>query len=103
MKTWTTPPIERRRRHILRACRVFGAIFTDSIANSISPTGGAGQFVFGPRQQLADLFIGRLREVFVPQSDGVKRLRREAADDHVRLAAKIVASLTRGDRDRHDD
>src|SRR6266545_6527211 len=69
----------------------------------ISLSGGAGRFVFGPRQQLADLFIGRLREVFVPQSDGVKRLRREAADDLVHFAAKIVASLTRGDRDRHDD
>ena len=69
----------------------------------ISLSGGAGQFVFGPRQQLADLFIGCLREVFVPQSDRVKRLRREAADDLVHFAAEIVAGLTRGYRDRHDD
>ena len=38
-----------------------------------------GQFVLGPRQQLADFFICSLRDFLVPQSD-VKWLRHEAAD-----------------------
>src|SRR5437762_10127184 len=46
------------------------------------------------REQFAHLFVGRLREVFVPHADGMERFGRDGADDLVHAHAVLVA----GDR-----
>src|SRR2546425_10703582 len=50
-------------------------------------------------EQIADLLIGRLREILIPDPDCVEWLRRHRADDVIRLLAHRVARLGRRDRD----
>src|SRR5437763_2442830 len=45
------------------------------------------------REQFAHLFVGRLREVFVPHADGVERFGRDGADDLVHSHPVLVAGL----------
>src|SRR2546423_2338433 len=49
--------------------------------------------ISSPREQIAHLFVGRLREVFVPHADGVERFGRDGADDLVHAHAVLVAGL----------
>src|SRR4051794_8075753 len=57
----------------------------------------------GPPEQLADLLIGRLREVLVPEAHRVERLGRPGADDLVHLVLELLAGRRRRDRHGHDD
>src|SRR5262249_9168665 len=57
----------------------------------------------GALEQLANLLVGRLREVAVPQADRVERVRRAGADDLVRLLVELGAGLRCPDRDGDDN
>lgn len=46
---------------------------------------------FGFCQQLPNLFVRRLREVVVPQTDSVERLRRDRADHFLDLVPELIA------------
>src|SRR5689334_13076343 len=54
-------------------------------------------------KQFAYLFIRGLREIFIPDTDRAKRVRRSGADDLVHFFAELVASLMRGHGYRHDN
>ena len=54
-------------------------------------------------QELADLFVGCLREVAIPESDGTERFRGERTDDLVGQLAKVPAGPRRAHRHGHDD
>src|SRR5437870_7613503 len=54
-------------------------------------------------QQFAHLFVGRLREIVVPEADRVERVRSARAHDRVHVARQLPARLARGDRHRDDD
>ncbi len=54
-------------------------------------------------EQLANVFVGGLRKILVPCSDCYEWLRCRGANNFLYLAAKLIAALSRPDRNRHDD
>src|SRR5689334_17705716 len=57
----------------------------------------------GQRQQLADLVVAGLREIFVPEAHGVERVRRDRAHDIIDGVAKRVTGLRGGGWHGDDD
>src|SRR4051812_13149334 len=72
-------------------------------ARSLHRPAVGGAAVPGPPEQLADLLVSRLREVLVPQADGVERFGRPGTDDLVHLVLELLAGRRRRDRHGHDD
>src|SRR5262245_35970159 len=54
-------------------------------------------------EQIANLVIGRLREVVIPYADSVKRFRRAGADSYIGFVLEFGTCLGRADRHGHDN
>src|SRR5262249_46385969 len=57
----------------------------------------------GPFEQSVDLLIGRLREIAVPEPDGIKGVGRAGTDDFVGFILELRAGLRGTDGDGNDD
>src|SRR5205823_11126217 len=68
-----------------------------------APVSGVSVLRISFMKQLLHFLVTGLREIFVPEPDGLERIGRAQADDFDSLVVKLLARLRRGDRHRDGD